>query len=91
MLHLKVWLHKTLTLYRATKKKSMSCCVSEFVGMFIFLYCEDEMTYCCCPVPSHLAHIYINIISSQATSVYLPLACISNASPVNPRKESLMT
>lgn len=64
----------------------MSSCVSESVGMFIYLYCEDEMTYCCCPVPLHLALIYINITSSQATSVYLPLA-----SPVNPSEESLMT
>lgn len=41
---------------------------------------------------SHLAHGYINITSSQAiTSVYSTLTCISNASPVNPREESLMT
>ncbi len=63
---LKVWLHKTLTLYTA-KQSSLSWCASEFVGMFIYLYWEDEMTYCCCPVPSHLV-----------TSIAFSISCVSD-------------
>lgn len=85
MLHVKEWLHKTL------KNNQMSCCVylSLLACLFFFIV---KMTYCCCPVPSLITsgprlHQY----HKQSSFDYSTLTCISNASPVNPREESLMT